>query len=743
MSTLDLLSGLNPAQRQAVEYVDGPMLILAGAGTGKTRTITRRVAHLVQVRGVPASRILAITFTNKAAGEMRQRIGAYVPHMGMWVGTFHATCARMLRMNPEPIGRSRDFTIVDVEDRRKLLRQLIKDQGWDPQVFRPRKFEGMISGWKQHRLSPAHAQEQASMYGMEEERCALVYGKYEIVLGRTDCLDFDDLLWKGLQLIEKDRSGARMWTERFDHIVVDEYQDTNEVQYEMVKALAAYSRNLAVCGDPDQSIYRWRGADISNILSFDKDYPDAAVVRLEQNYRSVGNILKAAQFVIKNNTSRKEKDLVTDREDGPLLGLSEGQDEELEANQVAIRVAAWIRGGTTAKEVAVFYRTNSCSRSLEAAFTRLQIPYQIVGGLSFFERREIKDLIAFARLAVNPRDDIALQRVINVPPRGIGAKSLDRLRAIASEHEEPMLATIQREEVRSGVRGPAKKGIMKFLSLYEAIRQHMDKAEFALRAILDRSGYRHFAEALDHTEDVDRGQNIDELLAFANEYDQREEGGLHGFLEEISLLTDTSRWQEEAERVSLMTVHAAKGLEFDRIAVVGLEEGLFPHARSFEDPEGLEEERRLFYVALTRAREELLLSHCRMRFRTGAPGPTTPSRFLEELPDSVLPDFGATITSPSAARNSTYGGVEEVSCLPDFVQSKRGSFHSTVAQPVPDAEEAEGLVVGNFVTHPVFGEGNIKRIQGKGVNARVVVEFDESGDERTLLLSYSMLEKLT
>jgi len=731
MSTLDLLSGLNPAQQQAVEYVDGPLLILAGAGTGKTRTITRRVAYLVQTRGVPASRILAITFTNKAAGEMRQRIASYVPYTGMWVGTFHATCARMLRMNPEPIGRTRDFTIVDVEDRRKLLRQLIKDQGWDPQVFRPRKFEGMISGWKQHRLGPAHAQEQASLYGMEEERCALVYGKYETVLARTDCLDFDDLLWKGLQLIEKDREGPRIWTERFDHVLVDEYQDTNEVQYEMVKALAAHKRNLAVCGDPDQSIYRWRGADISNILSFDKDYPDAVVVRLEQNYRSVGNILKAAQFVIKNNTSRKEKDLITDREDGPPIGLSDGQDEELEANQVAVRVAGWIRGGTDAKEVAVFYRTNSCSRSLEAAFTRLQVPYQIVGGLSFFDRREIKDLIAFARLAVNPRDDIALQRIVNVPPRGIGATSLNRLRAIASKHEEPMLTTIQREEVRSSMRGPAKKGLMKFLSLYDAIRQRMDKAEFALRAILDRSGYRHFAEALDHTEDVDRGQNIDELLAFANEYDQREEGGLRGFLEEISLLTDTNRWEDAAERVSLMTVHAAKGLEFDRVAVVGLEEGLFPHARSFEDPEGLEEERRLFYVALTRAREELLLSHCRMRFRTGAPGPTTPSRFLEELPDDVLPDFVIA------------GEMEETSCLPSFAQPNRGSFHKPAQQVVADADEADGLVVGDYVTHPVFGDGSIQRIQGKGINARVVVEFDETGDERTLLLSYSMLEKLT
>ncbi len=727
MSALDLLSGLNPAQKQAVEHDGGPLLILAGAGTGKTRTITRRVAHLVSVRGVAASRILAITFTNKAAGEMRQRIAAYVPFTGMWVGTFHATCARMLRMDPEPIGRSRDFTIVDVEDRRKLLRQLIKDQGWDPQVFRPRKFEAMISGWKQRRMSPACAQEQASMYGMEEERCALVYGKYETSLARQDCLDFDDLLWKGLLLLEQDRNGARRWVERFEHVVVDEYQDTNEIQYEMVKMLSAATRNLAVCGDPDQSIYRWRGADIGNILSFDKDYPDAVVVRLEQNYRSVGNVLKAAQHVIRNNRSRKEKDLVTDREDGPPIGLCDGHDEELEANQVAMKVAAWVRSGTPAKEVAVFYRTNSCSRALEAAFTRLQIPYQIVGGLSFFERREIKDLIAFARLAVNPRDDVALQRILNVPPRGIGATTVQRLRAVASEHEEPLLTTIKREEVRSSLRGPAKKGLLKFLSLVEALRKETNSAEVALRTILDRSGYRHFAESLDHTEDVDRGQNIDELLAFAHEYDEREEGGLRGFLEEISLLTDIDRWSEEAERVSLMTVHAAKGLEFDRVAVVGLEEGLFPHARSFEDAEGLEEERRLFYVALTRAREELLLSHCRMRFRTGAPGPTTPSRFLDELPTSVLPDFVYTEE------------LEEVgkATMPALSTSAQNGA------AVTETEEGVALAVGDLVSHPVFGEGCIQRIQGKGVNARVVVAFDETGEERTLLLAYSMLQKLS
>ena len=736
MSVSGLLSELNPAQQQAIEHVNGPLLILAGAGTGKTRTITRRVAHLVLNRGVAPSRILAITFTNKAAGEMRKRIATWVPHTGMWVGTFHATCARMLRMQPEPIGRSRDFTIIDIDDRRKLLRQLIKDQGWDPQVFRPRKFEGLISGWKQRRLVPASAQEQASMYGMEEERCAIVYGKYETALARQDCLDFDDLLWKGLLLIEQDENGQRQWVDRFEHVVVDEYQDTNEIQYEMVKKLSKTTRNLAVCGDPDQSIYRWRGADIENILRFDKDYPDATVVRLEQNYRSVGNVLKAAQHVIANNSSRKEKDLITDREDGPPLGLTDGHDEEHEANQVSIKVAAWVRNGTPAQEVAVFYRTNSCSRSLEAAFTRLQIPYQIVGGLSFFERREIKDLVAYARLVVNPKDDVALQRVINVPPRGIGATTLDRIRAYSNEHVEPMLISIQREEVRSAIRGPGKKGVLKFLSIYDKIRVEVHKAEIALRTIIERSGYRRFAEALDTTEDVDRGENIDELLAFAAEYDSREEGGLRGFLEEISLLTDVDRWKEGAERVSLMTVHAAKGLEFDRVAVVGLEEGLFPHARSFEDPEGLEEERRLFYVALTRAREELLLSHCRMRFRTGAPGPTTPSRFLRELPEDVLPDraFAQEHGNVSSTRlHFTSSGSHDSSGF---------TFGATSAQEEEVVEEGTDLEADDLVVHPVFGEGSVVRIQGTGANARIVVEFERTGEQRTLLMAYSMLEKL-
>ncbi|MDP7061845.1 MAG: UvrD-helicase domain-containing protein [Planctomycetota bacterium] len=756
MSVSGLLSELNLAQQQAVEHADGPLLILAGAGTGKTRTITRRVAHLVRARNVTPSRVLAITFTNKAAGEMRNRIATWVPHTGMWVGTFHATCARMLRMQPEPIGRSRDFTIIDVDDRRKLLRQLIKDQGWDPQVFRPRKFESMISGWKQRRLVPASAQEQASMYGMEEERCAIVYGKYESSMARQDCLDFDDLLWKGLLLLDADENGARMWVDRFEHVVVDEYQDTNEIQYEMVKKLSKATRNLAVCGDPDQSIYRWRGADIENILRFDKDYPDATVIRLEQNYRSVGNILKAAQQVIANNISRKEKDLITNREDGPPLGLTDGHDEEHEADQVSMKVAEWIRSGTPAKEVAVFYRTNSCSRSLEAAFTRLQIPYQIIGGLSFFERREIKDLVAYARLVVNPRDDVACQRVINVPPRGIGATTMDRIRAYSTEHEEPILASIQREEVRGSIRGPGKKGVLKFLSLYEKIRESTDKAEIALRTIIERSGYRHFAEALDTTEDVDRGENIDELLAFASEYDSREDGGLRGFLEEISLLTDVDRWKEGAERVSLMTVHAAKGLEFDRVAVVGLEEGLFPHARSFEEPEGLEEERRLFYVALTRAREELLLSHCRMRFRTGAPGPTAPSRFLDELPEELIEER----LSPRRAGNGDFsgrgsfggrggyggssGGMRRSADNPSYTTTGTEAgfeFGPAEESGEPEPEETD-LEAGDLVVHPVFGEGTVSRLQGHGSNARIVVEFDRTGEERTLLLAYSMLERL-
>lgn len=707
-----ILDGLNRAQHEAVVHEDGPLLILAGAGTGKTRTITRRVAHLVSHLAVPPGRILAITFTNKAAREMRERIAEWVPDAGLWVGTFHATCARMLRMDAEVVGRTRNFTIMDVDDRRRLLRQLIKDQGWDPTVYRPRKFEQFISNWKQQSFDPRQAAENASLYGMEEERAALIYEKYEEQLFKQDGLDFDDLLLKGVELIRKDRDGARRWVDRFEHILVDEYQDTNELQYNFVRMLAAAHNNLAVCGDPDQSIYRWRGADIGNILRFEQDFPGTRVIRLEQNYRSVGNVLKAAQHVIKNNRSRKEKDLVTDREDGEPLRMLEGATEEDEAIDIARVVDRWIDAGTRASEVAVFYRTNACSRSLEAAFTRFQIPYQVVGGLSFFERREVKDLLAYARLVVNPRDEVSALRVLNVPPRGIGETSVGRIRAAAEEHDESVLQVLRREEVRGALRGPAKKGALNFLKIVFDLGEKPESAEAVLRMAIDRTGYRRFAESLAATEDVDRGENIDELLAFAAEYDEREEGGIRGFLEEISLLTDVDRWAAGAERVSLMTVHAAKGLEFDRVAVVGLEEGLFPHARAFEEPEGLEEERRLFYVALTRAREELCLAHSRMRFRTGAPGPQAPSRFLDELPDDVLPD---------------------------------AHFAAELAEREYDesAESADDeLRPGDFVRHRVFGDGTVQRVLGSGINRRLVVLFEDTGQERTLLSAYAMLERI-
>jgi DNA helicase-2/ATP-dependent DNA helicase PcrA len=719
-----LLAGLNTEQEAAVLHASGPLLILAGAGTGKTRTITRRVAHLVCERGVAPSRVLAITFTNKAAGEMRKRIAEWVPSTGIWAGTFHATCARMLRTDPEPVRRSRDFTILDQDDRRKLLRKLIKDEGWDPLVFRPARFEGLVSAWKHRRVVPEGAIAEAELHGLEEQRAARVYALYEAALERSDALDFDDLLWKGLRLVEADTTGR--WTNKFEHVLVDEYQDTNEIQYEFVRRLTARTRNLAVCGDPDQGIYSWRGADIRNILRFDEDFPDAVVVRLEQNYRSVGNVLKAAQAVIRHNRARKEKELWTRREAGPPLGLGDAPDEEMEADQVALCVARWTAAGTNPREIAVFYRTNACSRALEASFTRLRIPYQIVGGLGFFERREIKDLLAYARLVVNPKDDPACERVLNVPPRGIGETTADRLRAVAGEHEEPLLLALRRDEVRAGLRGPARKGVNDFIALLERLRERAGSAESTLRAVLDLTGYRRYAEALEATEDVDRGENLDELLAFAHEYDEREDGGLRGFLAEIALLTDVDRWDENAARVSLMTVHAAKGLEFERVAVVGLEEGLFPHARALEEgSDGLEEERRLFYVALTRAREELLLSHCRMRFRTGAPGPQSPSRFLDELPAEVLPD--ATI-------------AEELLPVRARLRASSPALGAACAAEAAEAEAPE-FEPGDRVRHRVFGDGAVVEILGHGVNRRIVVDFDDTGARRTLLLAYSMLEK--
>ncbi len=704
-----ILEGLNPAQQRAVEHGDGPLLILAGAGTGKTRTITRRVAYLVQARGVPASRILAITFTNKAAREMRSRIREWVPDTGMWVGTFHATCARMLRMDPEPVGRSRDFTIHDEDDRKRLVKSLIKDLGWDPQVYKPRPIQSQISSWKRRRMDPAAAAEEAALHGMREERAAQLYARYQRELDKQDALDFDDLLGKGLELVQKDAAGPRRWVGRFDHVLVDEYQDTNEIQYLFVKALSAEHLNLAVCGDPDQSIYRWRGADIQNILDFEHDFPGTEVVRLEQNYRSVGNVLKAAQAVIRNNRSRKEKDLVTEREDGPPLTAEDSPDEEMEALAVAQRVRGWLRDGTSAREIAVFYRTNACSRPLEGAFTRLQIPYQVVGGLSFFERREIKDLLAYGRMLVNPRDDVAVERILNVPPRAIGKTTVERLRAFAGEFDEGLLPVMRRSEVRDALGSRAKTALNKFLGLYAGLSDRTKQAEDALRAVIDRTGYRRYAEALGDTEDVDRLENIDELLAFAAEYDERSDAGLRGFLEEVALLTDHDRWEEGAQRISLMTVHTAKGLEFDRVAVVGLEEGLFPHARSIEDPDGLEEERRLFYVALTRAREELFLSHSRMRFRTGMPGPQTGSRFLDELPEMLL------------------AGESLEEALPE--------------QAAEEAGEAD-FRADDWVRHRTFGVGRVEKVLGSGINQRVVVRFEDEDDARHLLVAYAPLEKL-
>jgi ATP-dependent DNA helicase UvrD/PcrA len=715
--TSAILDGLNPAQRDAATHFDGPLLILAGAGTGKTRTITRRVAHLVSHKAVPPGRILAITFTNKAAKEMRTRIAEWVPETGLWVGTFHATCARMLRMDAEVVGRSRNFSILDVEDRRKLLRQLIKDLGWDPSVYKPRRIEQYVSIWKQKSMGPGQAADEASLHGLELERAALVYAKYEAELGRIDGLDFDDLLLKGVELVQKDAVGPRRWAAKFEHILVDEYQDTNDLQYRFVKILSEAHGNLAVCGDPDQSIYRWRGADIGNILRFEQDFPGTRVVRLELNYRSVGMVLKAAQHVIRHNQSRKEKDLITHREEGEPLQLFDAPGEDQEADQIARTVERWVKQGTPLREIAIFYRTNACSRSLEAAFTRSQIPYQVVGGLSFFERREIKDLLAYARLLINPRDDVAAVRVMNVPPRGIGETSVGRIRAVAAEYGECILQVLRRGEVRDSLRGPAKKGSLNFLKTVVDAMDRVESAEDALRFLVDRTGYRRFADGLDSTEDVDRGENIDELLAFAAEFDQREGNGMRGFLEEISLLTDVDRWANAAERVSLMTVHAAKGLEFDCVGIVGLEEGLFPHARAFEESEGLEEERRLFYVALTRARVQLCLSHSRMRFRTGQPGPQAPSRFLEELPDEVLPDhaYGLELAE------RTYPGGDSA-----------------------DEEESDDeMRPGDLVQHRVFGDGTVQRVLGTGVNQRLVVLFDASEQERTLLSAYAMLEKIT
>lgn len=683
--------------------------------------MTTRIANLILNRGVAPWEILAITFTNKAAKEMRERVERLVPAGDAgapWIGTFHSMCARILRREIDALdGYTRDFSIHDTGDRNGLIKSIVKELGYDPKRFRAQVIGGWISSRKNNRGREDGL--QLSDGSMDEDVYHAVEEKYRERMQQQNALDFDDLLLKVLDLFDNHPGVRDGYARRFRHVLVDEYQDTNRVQYLLVRHFASFHQNLTVCGDPDQSIYAWRGADIRNILDFEQDFPSAKVVRLEQNYRSTARILDAANVVIANNQARKEKDLFTEGEQGEQIAVIECGDENDEAREIAAQVRSHVARGGRYGDCAVLYRAGFLQRAIETALRYDSVPYQVVAGLEFYQRKEIKDVVAYLRLALNPADDVAFVRVVNTPSRGVGDTSLARLASFAAERGLSLSAALRDPLALEAIRGRAKKGLAVFAELMEELAPARElDAAVALDLVLEAIDVdRWMAELDDGTSTVDRAANVEELRAFAADYDSRQpDGKLRGMLEEVALVADTDAYEGDEDRVKLMTLHACKGLEFPFVVIAGAEDELLPHERAVdeaEDPDiAIEEERRLFYVGITRAMKRLLITHTTFRSFYGGGRPTLPSRYLRELPEGDVAGVG-----PEEREEEALGAFD------------------------PAEGTGAGLTVGELVQHPHFGRGRIEALAGAGINARATVVFNSAG-RKQLLLQYASLERL-
>ncbi len=629
-------SQLTAAQRAAVEHVDGALLILAGPGSGKTRVVTHRIAHLLN-QGVAPYNILALTFTNKAADEMRQRVALLAPNAAVWVGTFHRFCSRLLRRHAALVGLQENFSIYDDAESRQTLALAAEEAGIDLSVTTVEELASAVS-WAKRRLIPPdrYVPRPGNPTGALVER---VYPEYQRQLRTANAVDFDDLLMHVGLLLQENPELRRSLDQRYRYILVDEYQDTNLAQYAIVRGLSIDYPNLAVTGDPDQCIYGWRGANLSNILDFERDFPRVRVVRLEQNYRSTPNILSVADQLIAHNTRRKPKRLFTEKDGGRTPRVVVYANGRQEAEDIADEIAGHLERGRRPKDFAIFYRTNAISRMLEEAFVRAGIPYQIVNGHEFYERREVKDMLAYLHLINNPRHDAAFRRVINTPPRGIGRATVKRLDEHARRYQIPLLDAAREAGLLEGLNKRAANALARFVALYDALHDAIQQPVGELaRRVLTESGYRERLARSQNEEDQERLANVEELIAAAQDFDTQhaEDGGLEAFLEQAALVADTDAWEQTVDKVSLMTLHSAKGLEFPVVYIVGLEEGLLPHERSRHEPDKLEEERRLLFVGITRAEEELQLSMARRRAFRGDFRPTVPSTFLFELPRAEL-----------------------------------------------------------------------------------------------------------
>ena len=717
---------LNDVQKAAVESFGKPVLIFAGAGSGKTRVLTHKIAHLIKNDLVDAKNILALTFTNKAAEEMRRRVQKIIKSKSVLVtmGTFHSVCAKMLRSEIHNLGYTSEFSIFDVQDQTSLFKVLLEPMDFPKNYITPKDLRFKISYFKNRLISPDDAKKKATI--IIDKHYAELYEKYQIALKENNALDFDDLLLLPLQIFEKYPKILETYQEKWKYILVDEYQDTNKPQFMLVKNLAKSHKQICVVGDDDQSIYGWRGADISNILDFEKTFKDSEIFKLETNYRSTSYILDSAYSVVKNNHNRASKELVANNGDGEKLGLMQTNDEMEESDAVISALQKEIKlEKRNFSDFAVLYRTNSQSRAIEDAFRRSGIPYNIIGGVRFYERKEIKDLIGYLSLILNPKDTISLRRVVNFPPRGIGLKTVDKCVIEAEKRNVEMIEVLNKPE-NMGIRGKQADALDVFyniISKYNDLLPKLNAGEL-VRALIEESGIKKYYQESTSPEESERYENVLEFIKSVDDFMKRSpDGGLPQFIEEVSLLTDLDQWNDQNNRVTMMTVHSSKGLEFPVVFLTGLEDGLFPLHRSLDSNETLEEERRLFYVGVTRAMHKVYLMYANNRRRMGSDDLYgIVSRFIGEIPEDNLEKISFT----SALTRKVIGG-------------KAGKHTKTaVSRTVVLFDDFQ---VGDFVEHAIFGVGKVMALSGQGENQRVGIEFKD-GLKKKLVVKFANLKKV-
>jgi DNA helicase-2/ATP-dependent DNA helicase PcrA len=731
----DALAGLNATQREAVTHETGPLLVLAGAGSGKTRVITHRIAHLIMERGVPPHRLVAVTFTNKAAAEMRERVerllGARV--LGAWIGTFHALCVRILRRDGERVGLSPGFNIYDTDDQLAIVKRILKAEAGEGASLSPRSLLSRISRAKNALQSLEDLEQRA--YTPERKLLVCIFREYQETLRKSNAADFDDLLLRTIDLFREHPDVAEGYAERCEHLLVDEYQDTNRPQYLLVRALAARHGNVCVVGDEDQSIYRFRGAELRNILEFENDHPGTRAIRLEQNYRSTATILRAAGAVVANNVNRKGKTLWTENPDGDKIESFRSPDDRTEAAWIARRVES-LASEIDHDDMAVLYRTNAQSRLFEEIFRREGIPYQVVGSVQFYARKEVKDVLAYLRLAANRFDDVAFRRVVNTPPRGIGATTLGALERVVAATGLPLLEAVDHALERGAIATRSAKRLREFRELIEGLARDVVDEPIAvlLERVVAATAYEAYLEKAYPGMGADRMENVQSLVSAAVEYAEEIDGAtLEGFLDRSALVSDADDVGREPG-VTLMTVHCAKGLEFPVVFLAGLEERLFPHVMSVGSDDDIEEERRLCYVAMTRAKQRLLLTHARFRRVQGVLIPNPPSRFIEEIPAEVIQEIalpaGDSLRDSAQAASDTWSAYG--SSAARVARRRREPPTPAPRSAAANESHEDGYNVGAQVTHPSFGGGRILDREGKGKNLKLTIQFRDHGRKKIL-----------